>query len=74
MGFPMPTNLAIDDALLAEAMELSNLPTKKATVNEALQEYVQRRKQLKILELFGKVDYDPTYDYKKERQRKQNRL
>lgn len=70
----MPTNLAIDDALLAEAMVLGKLPTKKATVNEALQEYVQRRKQLKILDLFGKIDYDPDYDYKKERQRKQNRL
>ena len=70
----MPTNLGIDDALLAEAMELSKLPTKKATVNEALQEFVQRRRQLKILDLFVKIDYDPKYDYKKERRRKQNRL
>ena len=38
--------------------------TKKATVNEALAEYVQRRKQQKILKLFGRVDYDPTYDHK----------
>jgi Arc/MetJ family transcription regulator len=66
----MPTNLAIDDALLTEAMQLSNLPTKKATVNEALQEYVQRRKQLKAIELFGTFDFDPDYDYKKERNRK----
>jgi hypothetical protein len=70
----MATNLGIDDALLNEAMELSKLPTKKATVNEALQEFVQRRRQLKILDLFGKIDYDPKYNYKKERQRKQNRI
>jgi hypothetical protein len=74
MGNTMATNLGIDDALLSEAMELSKLPTKKATVNEALQEFVQRRRQLKILDLFGKIDYDPKYDYKKERQRKQNRI
>ena len=70
----MPTNLAIDDALLAEAMALGKLPTKKATVNEALQEYVKRRRQLMIFDLFGKIDYDPDYDYKKERRRKQDRL
>lgn len=70
----MPTNLAIDDELLAEAMKLGQLPTKKATVNEALREYVQRRKQLKILDLFGTIDYDPDYDYKEERKRKQDRL
>ncbi len=69
----MPTNLAIDDDLLAEAMELGKLPTKKATVNEALQEFVQRRKQLKAMELFGTFDFDPNYDYKKERNRKRGR-
>lgn len=69
----MPTNLAIDDDLLAEAMELGKLPTKKATVNAALQEYVQRRRQIKTIELFGTFDFDPDYDYKKERNRKRGR-
>lgn len=66
----MPTNLALDDKLLNEALRLGGHSTKKATVTEALQEYIQRRKQLGILELFGKIDYYPDYDYKKERRRR----
>lgn len=65
----MPTNLAIDDELLEEALRLGGHRTKKATVNDALKEYVQRRKQLKILDLFGQIDYDPDYDYKEQRRR-----
>jgi hypothetical protein len=65
----MPTNLAINDELLEEALNLGGHRTKKATVNEALKEYVQRRKQLKILDLFGQIDYDPHYDYKEQRRR-----
>lgn len=66
----MATNLAIDDKLLREAVRIGGLPTKKATVNEALREYIQRRKQIEILELFGKIDLDPKYDYKNERRRR----
>jgi hypothetical protein len=65
----MPTNLAIDDQLLEEALQLGGHRTKKATVNEALKEYIQRRKQLKILDLFGQIDYDPAYDYREQRRR-----
>jgi len=65
----MPTNLAIDDRLLEEAQRIGGQRTKKATVTEALEEYIQRRKQVKILKLFGTVDFDPTYDYKKQRRR-----
>jgi Arc/MetJ family transcription regulator len=65
----MPTNLAIDDKLLEEALHLGGHRTKKATVNEALEEYIQRRKQRSILDLFGKIDYDPEYDYKEQRKR-----
>lgn len=65
----MPTNLAIDDRLLEEAQKIGGQRTKKATVTEALQEYIQRRKQAKILELFGTIDFDPRYDYKKQRRR-----
>ncbi len=66
----MATNLAIDDALLIEAQSIGGHKTKKATVTEALNEYIQRRKQLRILSLFGKVDYDSDYDYKATRSRK----
>jgi Arc/MetJ family transcription regulator len=65
----MATNLAIDDRLLEEALRVGGHRTKKDTVTEALQEYIQRRKQARILDLFGKVDFDPQYDYKRQRRR-----
>jgi Arc/MetJ family transcription regulator len=66
----MATNLAIDDELLRQAVRLGKQRTKKATVNEALREYVQRRQRLKALDLFGAVDFDPSYDYKAERKKR----
>jgi len=63
----MATNLAIDDKLLKEALSISGLKTKKDTVNHALREFINRRKQLEIVELFGKLDPDADYDYKKGR-------
>jgi Arc/MetJ family transcription regulator len=65
----MATNLAIDDKLLNEALEISGLKTKKDTVNLALKEFVDRHKQIEILNIFGKMDPDPDYDYKKGRSR-----
>jgi hypothetical protein len=65
----MATNLAIDDKLLREALEISGLKTKKDTVNLALREFVNRHKQLEIVSIFGKMDPDPDYDYKKGRSR-----
>jgi Arc/MetJ family transcription regulator len=65
----MATNLAIDDDLLLEAQEIGQKPTKKSTVTEALEEYIKRRKRLKALEMFGKLEYDPNFDYKKDRKR-----
>jgi Arc/MetJ family transcription regulator len=66
----MPSNLAIDDKLLAEAQRAGRHQTKKETVTAALREYVAKRKQRRILSLFGTIDYDPSYDYKRERTRK----
>lgn len=63
----MATNLAIDDKLLNEAVEVSGLKTKKDTVNLALKEFVDRRKQQEIIGIFGKMDPDPDYDYKRGR-------
>ncbi|MCX5826581.1 MAG: type II toxin-antitoxin system VapB family antitoxin [Syntrophales bacterium] len=65
----MATNLAIDDKLITEAQTIGGARTKKAVVTEALTEYIQRRKQIQITSLFGNVDYDPDYDYKKTRSR-----
>jgi len=63
----MPTNLAIDDRLLAEAQKVGRHRTKRETVNAALAEYVQRRRQQRLLGLFGTIDFDPAYNYKRER-------
>lgn len=63
----MATNLAIDDSLILEAQRLGGHATKKATVSQALMEYIQRRRQLDILDLFGTVEFDDDYDYKKQR-------
>lgn len=66
----MPTNLAIDDSLLEEAQQLGKHRTKRETVNAALDEYIRRRKQQEILSLFGKIEYQDGYDYKRERKSK----
>jgi Arc/MetJ family transcription regulator len=66
----MPTNLAIDDRLIEEAQKLGHHRTKKDAVTAALDEYIQRLKQQEILPLFGTVDFDETYDYKRERRSK----
>ena len=66
----MATNLALDDRLLLEALKIGGKATKRETVTEALQEYISRRKQLGVLELFGSVDYHRNYDYKKQRRRR----
>lgn len=66
----MPTNLALDDHLIEEARKLGHHRTKRETVNAALDEYVKRRKQQNILSLFGTIQYDKAYDYKRERKSK----
>ena len=66
----MPTNLAIDDRLLEEAQRVGRHRTKRETVTVALQEYIEHHKQQQILSLFGRIDYDDGYDYKRERKRK----
>jgi len=66
----MPTNLAIDDRLLEKARRVGRHRTKKATVTEALEEYIRRRKRLRILDLLGTIDFDPKYDYKVARRKR----
>ncbi len=66
----MATNLALDDRLIEEARALGGHKTKKDAVTAALAEYIQRRKQMRVVKLFGTIDYDPRYDYKAERRRK----
>jgi Arc/MetJ family transcription regulator len=66
----MPTNLAIDDRLIEEARKTGGHRTKKEAVTTALQEYIRRHRQRRILDAFGTFDFDPTYDYKAERRGK----
>jgi hypothetical protein len=66
----MATNLAIDPDLLDRALEVSGERTKKATVTKALQEFIARRQQKRVLDLMEKLDWDQSYDYKAERSRK----
>jgi Arc/MetJ family transcription regulator len=65
----MATNLALDDNLIEEARKVGHHRTKKDAVTAALTEYVKRRRQQKIIEAFGTVEFDPDYDYKVERRR-----
>ncbi|MFM7291320.1 MAG: type II toxin-antitoxin system VapB family antitoxin [Planctomycetia bacterium] len=65
----MATNLAIDPALLERAVRVSGERTKKAAVTKALHEFIARREQRRVAELFGKLAWDPAFDYKAERSR-----
>lgn len=65
----MAANLQIDEKLIEEALALSNHSAPNELIEDALREYIQRRKQLKIVELFGTIDYEENYDYKQERQK-----
>ena len=68
----MPTNLALDDKLIQKVVKLGDFKSKKEAVNTALAEYVQRHSQASLIELFGTIDYDDDYDYKKLRARRKS--
>jgi hypothetical protein len=65
----MATNLAIDPALIEEALAVSGEATKKAAVTKALEEFIARRRQKRLLSLMGTLEWDTDYDYKAERSR-----
>ena len=66
----MATNLDLDPDLLEEALRISGEATKKATVTKALREFIARRRQKALLELFGQLDWNPEFDHKAERTRR----
>ena len=66
----MATNLAIDNELLDTALKVGGLKSKKETVNQALDEFIKRRKMADIIDLFGTIEYDDDYDYKEGRQKR----
>ena len=65
----MATNLALDDSLISQAQKVGHHKTKKDAVTTALKEYIARKKQIEVLDLFGKIEFDQNYDYKKARTR-----
>jgi Arc/MetJ family transcription regulator len=65
----MATNLSIDPDLIEQALEVSGERTKKAAVTKALQEFIARRRQKRLLDLIGKLEWDSSYDYKVGRTR-----
>jgi len=65
----LATNLQLDVRLIDKAVKLGKHQTKRAAVNQALKEYVENLEQEKLLVLFGNLDYDPEYDYKKQRKK-----
>jgi Arc/MetJ family transcription regulator len=65
----MATNLSLDPDLLQRALEVSGERTKKAAVTRALEEFIARRKQKRLLDLMRKLQWDKSYDYKAERSR-----
>jgi hypothetical protein len=66
----MATNLALDPKLIERALKVSGEKTKKAAVTRALQEFIARRSQKRLIELMGKLQWDDAYDYKAERSRR----
>ena len=69
----MPTNLAIDDSLLEKARRIGKLRTKKETVTVALEEFIQRRRQRRLLKSLGTFDFRKDWDYKKDRRDREPR-
>ncbi len=66
----MATNLALDPQLIERAVKLSGEKTKKAAVTRALEEFIARRGQRRLVELMGKLEWDDSFDYKAERSRR----
>jgi len=66
----MATNLALDPKLIEQALKVSGERTKKAAVTRALEEFIDRRQQKHLLDLMGKLEWDPAFDYKAERSRR----
>jgi len=65
----MATNLALDDKLIIQAQKAGHHKTKKEAVTAALKDYIVHKKQLEVTKLFGTIDFDKNYDYKKARSR-----
>jgi len=66
----MRTNIVLDEKLVEEAFKVSHAKTKKELVHQALEEFIENRKRLNLLDLFGKIEFKYSYNYKKMREEK----
>ncbi len=66
----MATNLSLDPELIERAVKVSGERTKKAAVTRALEEFIARRRQKRLVDLMGKLEWDKSFDYKAERSRR----
>jgi Bacterial antitoxin of type II TA system, VapB len=66
----MATNLSLDPGLIERAVEVSGERTKKAAVTRALEEFIARCGQKRLMDLMGKLEWDESFDYKAERSRR----
>ena len=66
----MATNLSLDPELIERAVAVSGERTKKAAVTRALEEFIARRRQKRLVDLMGKLEWDKSFDYKAERSRR----
>lgn len=66
----MTTNVSVDAKLIEKVLQVSGEKTKKETIEKAVQKYIARREQVRLLDLFGKLDWDEGYDYKLDRFRR----
>jgi len=69
----MATNPKLDDELVEQALKPGQFKSKREAVDAALAEFVHRRQRMRILDLAGKVDFDPSWDYKNMRRAKAQR-
>jgi Arc/MetJ family transcription regulator len=58
----MRTNIVLDEKLIEQARRLTDLPTKKAIVDEALRTLIRVKKQERILSLKGKIRWEGDLD------------
>jgi predicted transcriptional regulator len=65
----MATTVSIDQDLVERALRISGERTRKAVVTRALEEFIARRRQRDLVDLMGKLEWDGSYDYKRERSR-----
>ncbi len=64
----MRTNIVLDDDLVKEALELTGIKTKRELVHEAIKALIKKHRRKNLLDIRGRIEFDPDYDYKSLRE------